>query len=520
MILVVAKEGELSVAQHLASALRSAYESDVSVVASEFYDAIIRHPNLKSINKIGIIDYFSFYGEVDSIARITGTQDVIYSFREDELNRLEFFLKNHVHMEAFKTGRMEAPQVVRADLVKYYSLLFDFYCSVIEKLSPHIVFDPYPNTVSRFVFQLACERYQIKYLTMFHSRYDDYLVISESVDEPGVKLRSKYEKDKTAPILARAKKIVIDFRKKTEVLSNDELNFQKKYARYGLVDVLKVTLSSVKWIIHNKTIVNRQSWFKNVDGAGFKQLIIGSSPRAAFLNVMTASRVLLRSTFNIKKAKTVKGPFFYWPLSYCNEGESIFTKGGFFDTSYLEMIRYSLSLSDMIVIKDHRAMLGERSRCDIKFIKSIKEFLFVSPLDEKYADPIQLLRNSKGVITVNGTSGLEALLLGRPALILGKPIYWQFISGVQSNIYSDIHRFFKYPEEYICSIEKTSEYVGAIIDQDIYCPSYASFLKMSLHHPSDEELMVCTAVATYIVNNYLNKGKAPTCKLAACSAFS
>ena len=66
-------------------------------------------------------------------------------------------------------------------------------------------------------------------------------------------------------------------------------------------------------------------------------------------------------------------------------------------------------------------MLGVRPLSFYKQLKKLKNVILVSPFLHK--DPKQYIQDCKGVVTVTGTSALEAALLGKPSIIFGATSY-------------------------------------------------------------------------------------------------
>ena len=80
----------------------------------------------------------------------------------------------------------------------------------------------------------------------------------------------------------------------------------------------------------------------------------------------------------------------------------------------LEVISKSLPASWKLYTKEHPATLSDRTR-PLNFFKKINELPNVKILNT-YEDMHQIISNSKAVIVVVGTAGIEAILRGKPSI--------------------------------------------------------------------------------------------------------
>ena len=147
--------------------------------------------------------------------------------------------------------------------------------------------------------------------------------------------------------------------------------------------------------------------------------------------------------------------FFYYPLGHLVEGLSAQTLGSFIsDYEVINRLRIFFPFNNNLIIKEHRAMLNERRFSDKKRLRSlnVNSFFYIgnSINNNINLSPYELINKSLGVIVHSGTSGLEALLLNKPVLIFGNPIYNQFIpKKVNVNSSEELKEFFKNPQNFI-----------------------------------------------------------------------
>ena len=81
----------------------------------------------------------------------------------------------------------------------------------------------------------------------------------------------------------------------------------------------------------------------------------------------------------------------------------------------VESLSKSLPAGWTVAVKEHIPMLGRRPRGYYNRLKAMPNVKLISP----YADGFLLLKSCRAVVTLTGTVGTEAILLGRPVVFLG-----------------------------------------------------------------------------------------------------
>ena len=85
----------------------------------------------------------------------------------------------------------------------------------------------------------------------------------------------------------------------------------------------------------------------------------------------------------------------------------------------IKMLSYNLPAGYKLIVREHRYNVGRRSTKYLKEIKSYPDTILVDGFDDQY----KYIKNADLIITVNGTTGFEGLMLGLPVLSLGKTFY-------------------------------------------------------------------------------------------------
>lgn len=109
-------------------------------------------------------------------------------------------------------------------------------------------------------------------------------------------------------------------------------------------------------------------------------------------------------------------PFAYFPLHYEPEASLLVSAPEHVDqVAVIEAAADSLPDGWVLAVKEHRPMLGRRPGGYYDRLARIPRVTLLSPFE----DGLATLRAARVTVTITGTAGFEAVLLGRPAVFLG-----------------------------------------------------------------------------------------------------
>jgi hypothetical protein len=148
--------------------------------------------------------------------------------------------------------------------------------------------------------------------------------------------------------------------------------------------------------------------------------------RQDFFNFIRGRKLMGNSLFCDLK-DIPEGPFVYFPLHFEPEATTMVVSP--MHTNQIAVIEYlakNIPLSMSLVVKDHITMLGRRP---FKFYKDIKKMPGVS-LVSPYEDSIELIKRAALTCVITGTAAWEAILLKRPALIIGDSPFLALEKGI------------------------------------------------------------------------------------------
>lgn len=148
-------------------------------------------------------------------------------------------------------------------------------------------------------------------------------------------------------------------------------------------------------------------------------------------NFISRDDTVIRKYKNLREYKRIKWDsyddskkYYYFPFHLEPEAAVFFWGDGIYanQIKLIENIAASLPSDTYLYVKDHPNDIGYRSAEDYLELKKINNIKLLHAKDSSY----EIIKNSKGVITINGSAGLEALLLDKPVFYFGNPYYEHF----------------------------------------------------------------------------------------------
>lgn len=131
--------------------------------------------------------------------------------------------------------------------------------------------------------------------------------------------------------------------------------------------------------------------------------------------------------------------------------------------SVIKNIAQSLPVDTLLYIKENKLMLGKRAPDFYQRIKSIPNVKLVDPA----VSSSEMIKSSEGVITITGTTGMEAAIMGKPTVVLGHP-YYEFMEGVvQCSDYERLPSLIAELKSYTPDEKSIRSFVAAVVDNSI-----------------------------------------------------
>jgi hypothetical protein len=288
------------------------------------------------------------------------------------------------------------------DILNYYNREFTFWKNEFLEKGTTLFLTPLR------VHYALCKKMNIPVRELVVAKFEDYFFWAQSVDAQNIYLNAAYESLKDTqfqPVnLNRG-------------ITYDDVNRQKTFAvKSELIIFLKSALRrSFERIMH----------YIKKDEARFGNHVL-SSLYVHYRQIKNKKRLLSKSF--VTSFDTIKQrDYFYFPLQHEPELSLQGRSQDFMSQLWaIVLCAKALPANAFLVVKENIYPIGMRPRDFYDQIKALKNVM-IAPLDVYGLD---LIRHSRGVCTITGTSGYEAAMMGKPAIVLSTHCDYDFLDHV------------------------------------------------------------------------------------------
>jgi hypothetical protein len=196
----------------------------------------------------------------------------------------------------------------------------------------------------------------------------------------------------------------------------------------------------IGWALRREHLFPSQK-VKDVDRA----MNIETPPHMIALHALrTAVRRLHLKLLNIfDKTPDLSVPFIYVPLHYAPEIADMYF-GADYDhhEAFISYLSKHIPSDCQLYVKDHVSMWGRRPAYFYQNLSMLYNVKIIDPAVSTF----DLIKAARATLTVTGTAGWEAYLIGRPVVVLGD-VFYNFLPGV---LHCPVNRdFFKNLTDYL-----------------------------------------------------------------------
>lgn len=389
--------------------------------------------------------YFKFKEELKEV-KLYGLEDLCLEFnnqyksQEVDMDYLAKVEKDFTHFKNLNLQLTTSQLVTRhfhtrffftnstfSHNLKFLELGYKNVIKIIDDFKPDLILDTEDGELLRTILNEVAYKNKIPYITIDYPRYEGYKLPTYCL---GVKIDENFEEEYNHFLKSSSNDLVEEYdyihgmRKKSNIMSKEfKGTITSQYKPNSLFFTFKYLLGKFLYF-WNVSITNGNiTLFK-------KNNILYSNPLKHFLFYV---KVEFKKQFLFRKNRYFAVPeknddYVYMPLHLIPESTT-FVKAPFYinELNIIEQVSKSLPIGWKLYVKEHQAMLGERS---LDFYKKVKKFPNVKLVQfNYYDDPKPWIENAKGVITITGTGAYEAAMLGKKAIIFGD-VPFKLLEGV------------------------------------------------------------------------------------------
>ncbi|MBI3631648.1 MAG: hypothetical protein HY219_02175, partial [Candidatus Staskawiczbacteria bacterium] len=318
-------------------------------------------------------------------------------------------------------------------LIKAYQVKAKAIEKMLKETKPDFVLFSFIGNISQLLIAQVAKKMGIKTLSIefckIGNRIDltaDHFTIT-GLKEETEKIKNGGEQDL---YFQEGKKLIENF-KKTGSLKLDYIEEYKKI----LAEKKAAPLTKKIWGSTKYFFLHWKNYFK------YKNIFIyHDATRDPFRFYYQKIRRILRQWRGLNDLYSLPNyqeDYVFYPLHYEPEISIQVQSPFYFDqVSLLRYISRSVPLHFKIYVKDHPQTPFNRPR---SYFKEILKLPNVKLIDHRTSS-FELIKNTKIVLTISGTAGFEASLLGKPVITFGG-VFYNILSGV-----TRIHEIEKLPD--------------------------------------------------------------------------
>ncbi len=295
---------------------------------------------------------------------------------------------------------------------------------VFEAYSPSVILDIDNSELVRTLFYVVGKSRNCPYRTLESTRLEDLWVVNSH-------LGRRNDADLTQQIAAQEPDPE-DFEKYDNYLNEHHKSVQD-YKKHGVIAQSNKPLKSDLALLFGRLARLTRKHVKHYPLLGFfrrPRFMAGGLHSLSFFILYALRRRYLLSRHN-RLFKTVEeqDKYFYFPLHLIPESTTSIKVPLFLnELEILHIISRSLPCGMTLIVKEHGAMIGERPLSFYREVNKLPNAKMVR-LDQ-FPSSLEWILRSKGVITLTGTTALEAALSGKPSIMVGETVFVN-IDGIE-----------------------------------------------------------------------------------------
>lgn len=295
-----------------------------------------------------------------------------------------------------------------------------------------------------------CEKLDITFAKLTHTRVLNKVVVDYGPRDDMKRVAERFGEERafSEVSLDWAEKHLIDFRKK-QMQPDYQINQNKVYQeKTTLKHQVKLIAKRIKGTINKNNNFFHNS---NNDIVKYEQ---GVSKRI---------KKYWKEKPYFTNAEIPEKDFLFYPLHVDPEASTmVLSPYQTNQLSVLEALAKSKPIDSIILVKEHLTMIGRRPKDFYKKVNQLPGVYMVDPREPSF----QYINKAKAVVTLTGTAGFEAVLLGKPAIFLGNFLYKFINEGfVLTNDLSSLPQILNNLENIKPATDKTLIKLLASIDE-------------------------------------------------------
>ncbi len=293
----------------------------------------------------------------------------------------------------------------------YLQSYLEYFDSLFQRIQPDLLLTGNPDSLPFLIAHEVFKRNGVLTLVLAPSRIPGRFHVIDNEMEQIPHLSENYQALKNQPLTEDERLLAADVR------SAYQKRLRPSYFRRG--PRLRALPSPIKMIRSQWQRFRRQDWYFEV------------RPMDNVRNGLACRFRWPFQRFDMKRLTSScpsDGRFFYYPLQYEPEFSiDVLGTSCLDQLQVIQRISAALPAGYLLCLKEHPNMFPGRR--PLGFYRKVVRLGNVRLMDS-LIDGYDLIEKCRGVITISGTAGFEALFYGKPVLLFGQAFYQSFPDGV------------------------------------------------------------------------------------------
>lgn len=363
------------------------------------------------------------------------------------------FLTRHYHFRNYM-HKCNYNQQLNWLILNYQNII-----QIIDEYNPDIVLDTDIAELARTILREVCYKKGIPYINVEYPRYEFYMLYSYNLS---LKYSDEFYETYHKYLYGNDEEVkegynyVEEFRNKSSIMhSMYKGDITSQYKPQSLFSSLRTVLKMAKYFWKQDMAGNNRS-IKRANPVLYPSSIEFIK---FFFNYEIKKQILLRHNKYFSIPVDVK--YVYMPLHLIPESTTFSVSPMYVnELSIIEAVSKSLPAGWWLYVKEHQAMVGERG---LEFYKKVNRLPNVKMVQLNfYEDPKPWILNSKGVVTISGTTAYEAALLGKQSILFSDTPF-SLVEGIHRlKSFEDLPDTLKLFKDSINNMKSCAAYIEAV----------------------------------------------------------
>lgn len=302
------------------------------------------------------------------------------------------------------------------DALKLLQVFFKYIIKTIEDFQPDYVMMDNVSTMPHYILYQVAKKKNIPTLMLEYTRISNRYIIVDGPFEGFNKVLNLFEeilkREYKSPFEREAIDLVEEYRRrqiKPEYLITAERSYKEFFS-------LRNQMRRIFRTFHYA----REYYFGNYrDDYIFKN----KNPlRASYEEIKKLLRKKLYNIYGFFEKPNYNEDFIFFPLHFDPElATTVMAPYYINQITVIEALAKSIPVTFKLYVKEHPSMYPKGLR-PIIFYERLRKIPNVKLIDPR-VNSYELMKNCKGVVTITGTAGWEALMLRKPLITFGEPVY-------------------------------------------------------------------------------------------------